>query len=223
MLQKTGLSVWEMIRNILFDFDGVILESNHVKVDGFYRLFQEFGESKARLGANYFASNAGLSRYDVIAYFFLRILEKKLDDSTVMEYAKKYSDIVKDEVVKTKFVDGCEEFLLQNTRCDLFVVSSSDENDLKYICETLDISRYFKDILGSPTKKAVNIKEIIKKYNLCKNETIYVGDSLNDYYATLENDLYFVGRNSGVYDFSGLKNIGVIKDMKEINTIIKGR
>jgi len=213
-----------MIKNIIFDFDGVILESNDVKIDGFYKLFEEFGNEKANLASTYFATNAGLSRYDVIEYFFTEILNEIAEEEKLALYAKKYSHIVKDKVLESEFVSGCREFLIDNNKYNkynVFIVSSSAENDLKYICEKLNINSFFKDILGSPTKKAINIKKIITKYNLNKSETVYIGDSLNDYQATLENDLIFIGRNSGVYDFNKIKNITVIKDLKEINTIVK--
>ena len=210
-----------MIKHIIFDFDGVILESNDVKIEGFYKLFEEFGEDDAGKVSQYFANNAGLSRYDVIEYFFSDITKQKVNDEILAKYAKKYSDIVKNEVIKSKFVFGCKEFIQENKKYDCYIVSSSAQSDLKYICEKLDIGKYFKDILGSPTKKAVNIKNIIDKYNLSKAETVYIGDSLNDYHATMKNDIIFIGRDSGVYDFSEIKNIVMIDDLKELNKIIQ--
>ena len=210
-----------MIKHIIFDFDGVILESNDVKIDGFYKLFQEYGDDKARKISEYFANNAGFSRYDIIEYFFSNILKQQVEDNTLVMYAKKYSDIVKDEVVKSKYVIGCKEFLEENELYDFYVVSSSSEDDLKYICKKLNIEKYFKDILGSPTKKAVNIKNIIAKYNLPKSEAVYIGDSFNDYRATMKNNITFIARNSGVYDFSAIKGLLIVNDLTDINIKIK--
>ena len=210
-----------MIKNIIFDFDGVVLESNRTKIDGFYKLFQDFGDDKAYKGSEYFANNAGLSRYDVIEYFFSSIADQIAEDKILDIYAKRYSSIVKDEVIKSKFVLGCKEFLEGNQVYNTYIVSSSDERDLKYICEKLNIDKYFKDILGSPTKKSVNIKNTIYKHNLSKKETVYIGDSLNDYHATMENDIIFIARDSGIYDFSTIEDLLIVNDLKDINTIIK--
>jgi HAD superfamily hydrolase (TIGR01549 family) len=205
------------IKNIIFDFDGVILESNQVKIDGFYKLFIEFGKDKAVEISNYFKSNAGLSRYDIIRYFFLNFYKEEISKNKLEFYGKKYSDIVKEEVIKTEFVEGCKEFIQSNKYYSLFIVSSSDEKDLIEICQKIDVDKYFKKILGSPTKKEFNIKKIIDDYNLKKNETIYIGDSINDYHATKKNELLFIGRNSGVYDFNTIDDILVIEDLKQLN------
>ncbi len=209
-----------MIKNIIFDFDGVILESNEVKIQGFFKLFEQFGEENSLKISNYFKNNAGLSRYDIINYFFLVILNEEMDKIKLTEYANKYSDIVKESVVNSKFVIGIEKFLSQNTQYELFIVSSSDEKDLKYICNKLNIDKYFKSIIGSPTKKADNINNIINNFGLKKNETVYVGDSLNDYHATIKNDLTFIGRDSGLCDFTQLRDIIIIKDIDELNKYI---
>ena len=210
-----------MIKNIIFDFDGVILESNDVKIDGFYKLFESFGESNANMISQYFKNNAGLSRYDIIKYFFLEVCNKNINDEMLYKYSNKYSAIVKDKVIKTKFVDGFKSFVSEYYEYKLFVVSSSDEQDLKYICERLNILKYFREILGSPIKKDINIAHIVDKYNLQKKETIYIGDSITEYYATVKNDLTFVGRNSGVYDFNTIKLGMIIENLVNLNENIK--
>lgn len=210
-----------MIKNIILDFDGVILESNDIKVDGFYELFLEFGEESALMISQYFKKNAGFSRYDIIRYFFLKLYDENINELKLQEYAGMYSELIKDKVIKSKFVDGCEEFILKNQTYKLFIVSSSDENDLKYICDRIGITKYFKAVLGSPIKKETNISNIITMYNLQKSETIYIGDTMNDYKATIKNDLVFIGRNSGICDFSMIDNILVVDDLREINSKIK--
>ncbi len=210
-----------MIKNIIFDFDGVILESNDVKIEGFFKLFEEYGEEKALFISNYFKGNAGLSRYDIIKYFFSKFYNENISEEKLIKYANQYSNIVKEKVVNTRFVEGYQDFILNKNNYELFIVSSSDEKDLKYICDKINITNDFNDILGSPIKKAINIENVIIKYNLKKNETLYIGDSINDYHATIKNDLAFIGRNSGVYDFNKIDNILVIENLKDLNKKIK--
>jgi phosphoglycolate phosphatase-like HAD superfamily hydrolase len=210
-----------VIKNIIFDFDGVILESNDIKIDGFYELFLEYGEDSANMISNYFRNNAGLSRYDIIKYFFQKLFNEDIDELKLLEFAKKYSDIVMKKVICADFVKGCKEFIEENITYELFIVSSSDEKDLRYICDKINISKYFKEILGSPIKKEINIKNIINTYNLLRNETIYIGDSINDYNATIKNNLLFIGRNSGVYDFNTLSSVIVIENLENLHKQIK--
>lgn len=211
-----------MIQNIIFDFDGVILESNEVKAEGFYLLFKDFGEQKALQAKEYFKNNAGFSRYDIIEYFFQTIHNSEFNQEILKTYATQYSQIVKKEVLNCSFVQGCQEFIENNQKYNLFIISSSDEKDLLYFCQNFHIEKYFKAILGSPTKKAINIETIMTKYNLQKKETVYIGDSFNDYKATKQNDLTFIGRDSGIFNFSQIDDIIIIKNLINLNKIIKG-
>lgn len=207
-----------MISNIILDFDGVILESNNVKIDGFYKLFEPFGLNVAKEASEYFTQNAGLSRYDVIRYILEIVLQTSCDDTLLYKYAQRYSDIVKNEVINCKFVSGFQEFIIE-TKSNLYIVSSSDQEDLRYICNKINISKYFRQILGSPVKKDENIKYLINYYNLNKDETIYIGDSINDYYATIKNGLKFIGRDSKIFDFTTLQDVPVIDDLTQLKNI----
>jgi len=208
------------IKNIIFDFDGVILESNQIKIEGFYQLFKHYGNDKARRISKYFEENAGLSRYDIFNYFYKNIIEENLDEKKIRQLSVKYSSLVKDEVIKAEFVDGCKAFLNNNEVFNLFLVSSTDEQDLKYFCRKISIERNFVEILGSPVKKSENLKNLKLKYNFTTKDTVYVGDSLNDYHATIKNNLIFIGRNSGLYDFNALDGIIVIDNLSNLENVL---
>jgi len=209
-----------MVKNIIFDFDGVILESNDIKAYGFYELFKDFGKDNALRAVEHFKLNAGLSRYDIIKFFFTQVCVEKIDIDRLKLYANRYSSLVKDRVVESDFVDGFMDFV-GNNEYNCFIASSTDENDLKYICNKIGISDYFKAILGSPAKKAKNIKKIISEFSLSREETIYVGDSRNDYEATIQAGLVFIGRNSGIYNFSKLGDVLVIDNLFNLNEKIQ--
>ena len=58
-----------MIKNILWDFDGVILDSMEVRDWGFKEIFSSFDKSKVDLLLDYHRKNGGLSRYVKIRFF----------------------------------------------------------------------------------------------------------------------------------------------------------
>ena len=45
------------IQQIIFDFDGVILNSHNVKTKGFYKLFQNYGNLIAKKAESYHLKN----------------------------------------------------------------------------------------------------------------------------------------------------------------------
>ena len=61
-----------------------------------------------------------------------------------------------------------------------FVVSSSDELELKNLYETRKISKFFLDILGSPKTKKENISFLIEKLSFEPSEAIFFGDACSD-------------------------------------------
>ena len=48
---------------IIFDFDGVILNSHNVKTQAFYDLFKKYGKEIAYKSKNYHLENTGISRF----------------------------------------------------------------------------------------------------------------------------------------------------------------
>ena len=51
------------IKIILFDFDGVILNSNKVRECGFRKIFEDFDENKVNKLIEFHRKNGGLSRF----------------------------------------------------------------------------------------------------------------------------------------------------------------
>ena len=98
---------------------------------------------------------------------------------------------------KKYLISETVEFIKQNyKKYNFHIVSGSDEKELNYLCEKLDLSKFFKTIEGSPTPKNELVKNILGKYNYNSNECILIGDSVNDYEAAYLNKIKFYGYNN---------------------------
>ena len=187
-----------MIKNIIFDFDGVILDSVPTKTEGFKKLFQEFPTELVDKLIEYHIQNGGISRYKKIKYFFNELINQDISEDEVLNYANMYSQITKKELTNQKYIiEDTVNFIKQNhKKYNMHIASGADENDLRYICENLDLSQYFLSINGSPKIKSDIVKTILEFNNYKNEETILIGDSLNDYEASSENDIEFYGYNN---------------------------
>ena len=67
-----------MIKSIIFDFDGVILDSVDVKGDSFFELFANKGKKIQKISKEYHYKNLGISRKVKIDYILKNILNKIL-------------------------------------------------------------------------------------------------------------------------------------------------
>ena len=187
-----------MIKNILFDFDGVIIDSMPLKTEGFRRIFSDFDPEAVQKILDYNNLNGGLSRYVKIRYFFEEILSAPIEEDEVLRYADKFSEMMKQELTnKELLVDEVINFLKNNhEKYRLHIVSGADEKELQYLCKELGVDSYFLSIHGSPTHKNDLVKQLLAEHNYNPSETILIGDSINDHEAAEVNAIGFYGYNN---------------------------
>ena len=184
-----------MIKNIFFDFDGVIIDSTEVKSRAFYNIYLPYGEKIASRAKDYHLGNGGISRYEKFKWCHQNLLGEELTKDNLNDMAQKFSHLVFQEVVNAPLIEGVEEFIKKNyNQMSFFIISGTPTSELQKICKELDISKFFHEICGSPTKKPEWGKIIIEKYRLKEEETIFIGDSTTDYRAAQELSIPFILR-----------------------------
>lgn len=187
-----------MIKNILWDFDGVIVDSMKIKGDGFKELFKEYDKNKLQLLEDYHYANGGVSRFDKIRYFFNTILGKEILDDAVEKFAETFAMIIKQKLYdKNNLIGETLNFIKSNyKKYNFHIVSGAEHNELNDLCKYFELNKYFKSIDGSPTKKVLLVKNILEKYEYKTEETTLIGDAMTDYNASMENSIKFYGFNN---------------------------
>lgn len=180
--------------NMFFDFDGVLLDSLGLKTEAFKTLFTVYGDNIVSQVLAHHRQHGGISRIDKIQYAHEHFVGAPLSDQELKEWNRRFSDLVVDRVINASWVGGAKEFLERNYEDSLiFVISGTPEDELKQVISKRNISRYFKEILGSPTRKPDHIRYLLAKYRLDPASCVFVGDALTDYYAARETGLHFIG------------------------------
>ena len=82
-----------MIKTIIFDFDGVIVESAEIKTKAFKELFTDYPQKIEEI-VQYHLANGGISRYVKFRYIYEQILGQKLSEDTEIKLGKDFSKIV---------------------------------------------------------------------------------------------------------------------------------
>jgi len=187
-----------MIKNILFDFDGVIIDSMPIRDFGFKKIFQNYEGDQVDKLLHFHRENGGLSRYVKIRYFYNEILKKIITEDKVIEYSTMFSKIMRRELSNPKYLIKDTVEFIKNKHNDykIHIVSGSDGEELRFLCEKLEISDFFISINGSPTPKDELVRSILEKYQYDIQETILIGDSKNDYEAAINNGINFYGYNN---------------------------
>lgn len=183
---------------IFWDFDGVILDSMNVRDYGFKRIFRDYGKIEVTNLIEYHRYNGGLSRYVKIRYFFEQILERSTTDEEVIDYATQFSKIMKEALVDPKnLIQDSLKFIQNNYKKYRFhIVSGSDQEELRFLCDELKLSSYFLSIHGSPTAKNKLVKDLLNKHKYERKNCCLIGDSINDFDAAKANDIGFYGYNN---------------------------
>lgn len=186
------------IKTILWDFDGVILDSMGVRDWGFKEIFKDFTELQVSKLISYHRINGGLSRYVKIRYFYENILGKLISEERVLEYAEAFSVLMKQELTNTdNLIADAVSFIRENSKKFSFhIVSGSDQAELRFLCKELGLETYFISIHGSPTPKNQLVKTLIEEHGYDKKSTCLIGDSINDFEAAEVNEIYFYGYNN---------------------------
>ena len=187
-----------MIKNILFDFDGVILDSMPIRDYGFKEIFKDFDDDLVNKLLEYHNQNGGLSRYVKIKYFYNKLLKQEISEDKIINYADNFSKIMKIKLVDKRYlIADTLKFIKESyKKYNLHIVSGSDERELQYLCKELGIDSFFQSVNGSPTHKNILVENVLATNRYIESETILIGDSVNDYDAATENNLVFYGFNN---------------------------
>ena len=102
---------------IIFDFDGVILESFEAKTLAFKKMYLPFGKNIAHNVVRHHLNNSGISRFVKFKYYHKEFLNINLNQNKLSVLSTKFSDLVLKEVIKSPFVEGIKDFIIkyQNT------------------------------------------------------------------------------------------------------------
>src|SRR5437867_1774060 len=104
-----------MLSAIIFDFDGVILESAEIKTRAFAKLFEGFPDQVRSIVAHH-RENAGVSRYEKFRYIYEHFLKMPLSESTIEKLDQSFSQIVYDEIRRCPLVPGVIAFLKNRSK-----------------------------------------------------------------------------------------------------------
>jgi phosphoglycolate phosphatase-like HAD superfamily hydrolase len=216
-----------MLKAIVFDFDGVILESVDIKTRAFTELFKEYPDHLERI-VRLHLDNTGMSRFDKFKIICGDYLGRAADDSELARLGEAFSRLVYQEILHCPFVPGAYEFLEKRyEEYQMFVASATPEDELSDIVEGRELGRFFKGIYGSPRKKDEILARILVERELRPPEVVFIGDSMGDYGFARETSIPFIGRVArGQADVFPREHIvAIIEDLYELdqewNVVVK--
>lgn len=185
-------------KTILWDFDGVIIDSHAVREQGFQEVLSQFPEEEVEELLVYHRRNGGLSRYVKFRYFLEKIRKEKVSEVLVEEWSARFSEIMRAKLIdKAALIPETLNFIEKKKgQMNMHIISGSDGDELRYLGEQLGLSPYFKTIEGSPVPKVDLVKKVLEEFSYPPKQCVLIGDSINDYEAASANNITFLGYNN---------------------------
>ncbi len=191
-------------QTLVFDCDGVLLNSNKVKTQAFYDVAKVYGHEPAHALRTYHVQNGGISRYAKFEYLFTNILKTPIDPTTLQILLDNFSYEVKKTLLTCEVAEGLKELREKTLHAKWLVVSGGDQNELREVFAIRDLLKYFNGgVFGSPDTKDIILEREIKSLNIVQ-PALFLGDSKYDYRAAMSAklDFMFLSKWSEVEDRS---------------------
>ena len=185
------------IKNVFFDFDGVIAESVSAKTSAFEEMYLPYGKDIASKVVEYHKLHGGVSRYEKFKYFHKEFLNEVINKEKVDELAIQFSNIVLDKVINSEEVLGANYFIEKyHKKFQFWIITGTPTAEIEFIIEKRKLTDFFIGIHGSPNNKRYWTENLIKKYNLNRDEIIFLGDAATDKDAADFSKIHFALKES---------------------------
>src|SRR5262245_13779030 len=119
-------------RAVVFDFDGVILDSVGIKTKAFSELVAEHGAAAQKKMVDYHVAHGGISRFEKFKWFYREVLKEPLSPEKEKELGERFNALVEKAVTEAAFVPGAREFLERKKGWrPFYVASGTPEGELR--------------------------------------------------------------------------------------------
>ena len=221
-----------MIKNYIFDFDGTLADSSI----GIYRAFASscIENDLEPPNINTFKKFIGPPIYKLIYLIFPDIKENKKDKfvrTFRYEYDNKFYKFV-------NWYEGVFEtigYLKKIERSNLFIITNKPTLTCINLLSEANIFNSFREIIGIDYKIFIKEKNasnfenktcafdyFFEKTKLSKDQSVYIGDTLNDKISAEKSNLNFIAVKYGFHNWdSNDKNLTLIDSISELKQDIK--
>lgn len=176
---------------LVFDCDGVVLNSNKVKTEAFFETALPYGEVAAQQLVDYHVARGGISRYKKFEWFVENVVPSQ-SGPTSEELLAAYAVEVRRGLLTCEIAEGLAELKAETPQANWLIVSGGDQQELREVFALRDIAKYFDGgIFGSPDNKGTILAREKENGNI-SSAALFLGDSRYDYEAATAAKLDFI-------------------------------
>ncbi|WP_269625334.1 HAD family hydrolase [Prochlorococcus marinus] len=182
-------------KSIVFDCDGVILNSNKIKTRAFRIASFPFGYEASTSLEDYHLRNGGISRYAKFDYFLTTIVpinSKKNKELYLKNMLKIYSEETEKGLLDSEITFGLHSLRNKTRNSSWSIVSGGDQDQLHSVFAKKEIIHLFNGgIFGSPDTKNEILNRELARGNI-KLPALFLGDTELDHKVSVSHGLDFI-------------------------------
>lgn len=178
----------------MFDCDGVVLNSNHLKIQAYFDVAIQFGanQTQAKALVDHHVALGGISRYPKFEYFLREIMGQQVNIDAMKQLLNFFTAEV------SRLLSSCEvspylNALKQATKGSKWMIlSGGDQAEIREIFRLRQLDTFFEGgIFGSPDNKDLVLAREKETGNI-QFPALFIGDSRYDFKASTNASLDFV-------------------------------
>lgn len=199
-LNGPGLTPTMCASPVVFDLDGVIVETHLVKYRAMLSLFGDQTDQQDAI-ARYILANGGVSRRIKLAYLLKNHVCTEPTEALLSDYLQRYAARLAHELATAPMVPGVEPFIARYPAAR-YVCSSAPEAEVHDQITRRSLARHFAAVYGSDTPKSTALRAIAATHP--GQPIVFFGDSVGDWEAARQAGVAFVGVTRERDNFQGL-------------------
>jgi phosphoglycolate phosphatase-like HAD superfamily hydrolase len=187
-----------MPRCLVFDFDGTLVDSNHVKDRAFFDVFD--GLNARQEVEEVLREQTDLDRGGIVAEVLRRLelggqLPRECDAGALaQQLVEEYGRLADEAVNRAAEIPGATAALRHlNGRHLMYVASATPEDALRRAVTTRGWSGFFEGVYGRPSRKPEILRRICAAHALTGHAVAMIGDRSADRDAARALGCHFIG------------------------------
>ncbi|MDZ4140594.1 MAG: HAD hydrolase-like protein [Methylotenera sp.] len=210
-------------KTIVFDCDGVVLDSNVVKTEAYFRTAKNLGATDVQAQAlvDYHVKLGGISRYHKFDWYLREVLKQPVTDSAIQALLENFSKELEEGLMQCSLAKGLFDLREATPTVNWLILSGGDQQEIHSLFAKRKIAHMFDGgMFGSPDNKDTVLAREIANGNV-QFPALFIGDSKYDYQAATRAGLDFIFLSDWTEvadwkDFCQINHISVLNNIAQL-------
>ncbi len=181
-------------KTIVFDCDGVVLDSNVVKTEAYFRTAKNLGATdfEAQALMDYHVKLGGISRYHKFDWYLREVLHEPASETAIKALLDEFSRELEVGLMQCEMAKGLFELREAMPNANWLVLSGGDQQEIRNLFAKRKLAHMFNGgLFGSPDNKDEVLAREKMNGNI-KMPALFIGDAKYDFEAANRAGLDFL-------------------------------